>query len=66
MGQMASLPHHEDVHACLKELGPLAPLLSLDAKGVGAKLVAATKAGTLGIKAALAANEKAAPALSPA
>ncbi|KAJ1635084.1 glutathione S-transferase [Pavlovales sp. CCMP2436] len=61
MGQMASLPHHDEVHAVLKELGPLEGLLSLDAKGVGAKLMASTKTGMLGIKTAVAANEKAAP-----
>ncbi|KAG8458297.1 hypothetical protein KFE25_005144 [Diacronema lutheri] len=60
--QMASLPHHDAMHASLTELGPLDPLLALDAKQLGAKLGAATKAGTAAITAAVKAAEKATPA----
>lgn len=55
---MASLPHHDAVHASLTELGPLDSLLALDAKQLGAKLGAATKAGADGLKRALAENDK--------
>lgn len=59
MEQMASLPHHDAVHASLVELGPLDALLGLDAKQLGAKLASATKAGAAGITAAVKSNEKA-------
>lgn len=57
--QMATLPHHDAVHASLADLGPLDALLGLDAKQLGAKLASATKAGAAGISDAVKANEKA-------
>jgi glutathione S-transferase len=59
---MATLPHHDAVHASLTALGPLDALLALDAKQLGAKLGAASKAGGDGLKRALAENEQGLPA----
>jgi hypothetical protein len=61
LDQMASLPHHDAVHASIAELGPLPALLLLDSKQLGAKLGAATKAGASGIRRAEKENERTVP-----